>query len=542
MTQQFYRAFEDRYRGSREVIKERLYKYNPFLQALHAHYPDAPAIDLGCGRGEWLEVLGEQGFSASGVDLDEGMLAVARERDLTVSKQDALAALVAVPDRSVAVVSAFHMVEHIPFDMVRTVATEALRVLVPGGLLILETPNPENIVVGSSDFYTDPSHLRPIPPNLLAFVTEHAGYARHIVVRLQENPQLNGDVPVDLLAVLSGASPDYSVVAQKAADASLLADFAPLFSASYGIDMKSLALRYQTRAAQEHAEIHHVLAGLAERISADRNASATEHQLISQRVDMLGSTQAEIAAGLADAVAQQQQSEASRQIADKNFSTRMDELELESAAIAPRLGLLEQQTIAARQAEIDRQTHLAERFDALEDLLVNAHKQEIDARSAELDRVRAESQQAVAALEARLTYAQQLTDIQAQRIAALLQSRSWRMTAFMRGFGSIVRLLNGTSPQARPAPSPMFSALLTNTAQVVRQHPRLQHVARAVLTRMPVLRTQLHTALHEQQAKAQPPRPQPGVEPDPVPGAELPVRTARIYRELKQALQAREKN
>ena len=107
MTNLFYRAFEDRYRGSRDLIKQRLYTYRPFLEALRAHYPGAAALDLGCGRGEWLEVLGEQGFAGRGVDLDAGMLAACVERGLDVSEQDALAALAALPDDSVAVVSAF---------------------------------------------------------------------------------------------------------------------------------------------------------------------------------------------------------------------------------------------------------------------------------------------------------------------------------------------------------------------------------------------------------------------------------------------------
>ena len=92
MTTQFYRAFEDRYRGSREVIKSRLRTYQPFLGALLARYPGAPALDLGCGRGEWLELLTEQGFRARGVDLDAGMLAACLERGLDASHADALAA------------------------------------------------------------------------------------------------------------------------------------------------------------------------------------------------------------------------------------------------------------------------------------------------------------------------------------------------------------------------------------------------------------------------------------------------------------------
>jgi hypothetical protein len=61
-------------------------------------------------------------------------------------------------------------------------------VLQPGGLLIMETPNPENLVVGANTFYLDPSHERPIPPPLLAFAAEHAGFARHLWCACRKRP------------------------------------------------------------------------------------------------------------------------------------------------------------------------------------------------------------------------------------------------------------------------------------------------------------------------------------------------------------------
>mgnify|MGYP003394717699 FL=1 len=75
----FYRAFEDKFRGSHELIKERLQVYKPFLEVL-ALFDNKQAIDLGCGRGEWLDVLSDEGFAALGVDLDSGMLEACRER------------------------------------------------------------------------------------------------------------------------------------------------------------------------------------------------------------------------------------------------------------------------------------------------------------------------------------------------------------------------------------------------------------------------------------------------------------------------------
>jgi SAM-dependent methyltransferase len=218
----FYRAFEDRFRGSRELIKSRLRVYLPFVEPLRSYYDDAMALDLGCGRGEWLELLQEAGFDVQGVDLDNGMLAACRERDLNVQTCDAVDFLKELPDASRVVVTGFHIAEHIPFPDLQVLVKESLRVLKPGGLLILETPNPENIVVGTSYFFIDPTHLRPIPPQLLSFLPEYYGFKRVKILRLQEPAGLHKSKALTLLDVLRGVSPDCAVVAQKKGEAAIL--------------------------------------------------------------------------------------------------------------------------------------------------------------------------------------------------------------------------------------------------------------------------------------------------------------------------------
>ena len=272
----FYRSYEDRNRGSRDLIKTRLRAYLPFLEPLTPTANHAPAIDLGCGRGEWLEVLQEAGFSAFGVDIDNGMLASCHERGLDVRREDALTALRALNAGSISVVSAFHVVEHIPFDSLRALVREALRVLIPGGLLILETPNPENLVVGATSFYQDPTHVRPIPPQLLRFVVEYEGFERKQIVRLQEAPSLHTDAEIDLMSVLGGASPDYAVVGQKQAAPQLLAAFDHVFAASYGVTLELIAERYQNQEKRHAAKL---LAELYE--STDQQVAAFNDWVVS---------------------------------------------------------------------------------------------------------------------------------------------------------------------------------------------------------------------------------------------------------------------
>jgi len=244
----FYRAFEDKFRGSRELIKSRLQVYLQFIVPVRDCIPIANAIDLGCGRGEWLELLGEHGFEAQGVDIDDGMLVACRERNLKVDNSDALDFIKKLPKASHAVVSGFHIVEHVPFEYVQELIKESLRILIPGGLLILETPNPENLVVGTANFYLDPTHQRPIPPPLLAFASEYAGFKRTKVMRLQESNDLSQKEYPSILDVLNGVSPDYAVISQKEGAARIIKATSLAFETEYGLTLETLAIRHQIQA------------------------------------------------------------------------------------------------------------------------------------------------------------------------------------------------------------------------------------------------------------------------------------------------------
>lgn len=265
MTSDFYRDFEDRYRGSRELIKDRQLVYLPYILPLKDIYETCSAIDLGCGRGEWLEILIEHGFTPLGVDLDEGMLEACSTLGLPTQNTDALTALRSLESESQVVVSGFHIAEHIPFPALQELVSESLRVLKPGGLLILETPNAENLVVGTNNFYLDPTHERPIPHLLLGFLTEHCGFARTKLLRLQESPLLIDAADVSLFQVLEGASPDYAIVAQKAGEL-MMEKFDNAFAAHHGIALNELATRYEdglnTRLTQLDETTSNLTAGL----------------------------------------------------------------------------------------------------------------------------------------------------------------------------------------------------------------------------------------------------------------------------------------
>ena len=179
-----YLAFEDRFRGTRADIKQRQRVYLPRLREGGIGQPDRPVLDIGAGRGEFLDLMRDEGLTARGVDSNESMVAACRDAGLDCVEGDALAYLAAQPDGSLGAVTGFHIVEHIPFKTVVRIMDEALRVLVPGGLIIFETPNPANLLTASRYFYLDPTHRNPLPGEMMAMIAEARGFIDAEIVAL----------------------------------------------------------------------------------------------------------------------------------------------------------------------------------------------------------------------------------------------------------------------------------------------------------------------------------------------------------------------
>jgi O-antigen chain-terminating methyltransferase len=168
----FYRALEARFRGDMQTVRNRLSTYLPMLEEL----PEGSIMDLGSGRGEWLSLAQKAGRSCLGIDSNLANIQSCREAGLSVQHGDVLEVLATRPDASLAAITAFHLIEHLEFNAQQRLIGEALRCLKPGGLLILETPNPENLLVAANSFYYDPTHVRPLPPALAEFMLDYAGF------------------------------------------------------------------------------------------------------------------------------------------------------------------------------------------------------------------------------------------------------------------------------------------------------------------------------------------------------------------------------
>lgn len=215
-----YLMLEDQFRGTREDIKSRLAKYLPYLQPAEDVTTQCPVLDLGCGRGEWLELLRENGLKATGVDLNATFVSYCQELGLDVTLGDVIADLQQRPDNSLTCISSFHLVEHLPWPALVDLVDAVVRVLKPGGIVILETPNPENVQVGSKNFYFDPTHKNPIPPLLLKFLLDARGFADIEILHIHPYPE-SMRVPDDGQAITQRFNEffygpqDYAVIGRK---------------------------------------------------------------------------------------------------------------------------------------------------------------------------------------------------------------------------------------------------------------------------------------------------------------------------------------
>ena len=170
-----YISLEDHFRGDKATVHQRQMEYLPYIS--HIVSDQFPLIDLGCGRGEWLQVLKENHLSARGIDSNTACVAECTENGLSASLGELLDTLSQLPDASCGSITMFQVLEHLPFDVVVNVLREARRVLIPGGVFIGEVPNSETLRVGASTFWIDPTHQRPLFPAVLAFLASSVGFS-----------------------------------------------------------------------------------------------------------------------------------------------------------------------------------------------------------------------------------------------------------------------------------------------------------------------------------------------------------------------------
>ena len=159
------------------------------IRDANAGTKERPILDIGCGRGEWLELLKDEELIARGVDINRILMEQNRIKGFDVLEADGIEYLASIEEESLGAVTAFQLVEHLPFEKLIQLLDETVRVLMPEGIAIFETPNPENILVGACHFYADPTHKNPLPNYMMKFMAENRGLCRVEILRLHPFPE-----------------------------------------------------------------------------------------------------------------------------------------------------------------------------------------------------------------------------------------------------------------------------------------------------------------------------------------------------------------
>lgn len=206
-----YLGFEDRFRGSEQEIRARLSDYVPYFAGA------SDVLDVGCGRGEFLDLLRSAGVTSRGLDLNPEMVEVCLARGLDATSADALSLLSALPDASLGGLIAVQVIEHLDPAYLSEFLQVAYYKLRPGSRMVLETINPACWVAFFESYIRDLTHVRPIHPETLQYMLHASGFSPVEIVyrapiaadarlqRVTPRPELFGETTTDPLTELVSA-------------------------------------------------------------------------------------------------------------------------------------------------------------------------------------------------------------------------------------------------------------------------------------------------------------------------------------------------
>jgi len=219
-----YFNFENHFRGLRRNIMNSQRQYLSYFE------DKRNVVDLGCGRGEFLEVLKQNHVEATGVDTYQEFVDYCGMKGLTALKDDAVAYVAGLPDESIDGLFAAQLAEHLETEQLIALCNKAYEKLKPGSFFILETPNPTCLSIYTNSFYLDPSHVKPVHPKTLSYFLQEAGF-KNIEVKYTEQSKVDYRFPllvgsnienlaqfndgINFLSDIMFGSQDYAVIAQK---------------------------------------------------------------------------------------------------------------------------------------------------------------------------------------------------------------------------------------------------------------------------------------------------------------------------------------
>lgn len=206
-----YTRFAERFRGPEDYVVAGQQFYLPYFQNCKN------VLDIGCGRGEFLKMMRTAGVPARGIELGAESVAACKAEGLDAEFADAYPYLAALPEGSLDGIFCSQVVEHLPPDRLPELIRLCARALASGGVIAIETPNPECLAIFATHFYLDPTHTRPVPHPLLIFYLEEFGCGNFEVRGLSpaknSMPSINS-LPEDFREAFFGAL-DYAVIGRK---------------------------------------------------------------------------------------------------------------------------------------------------------------------------------------------------------------------------------------------------------------------------------------------------------------------------------------
>jgi O-antigen chain-terminating methyltransferase len=206
-----YGKFAERFRGPEEHVKAGQRIYLPYFEGCRN------VLDIGCGRGEFLEMMRDAAIPARGIDLGAESVAACRLKGLDAEIADAFPYLESLEEGDLDGIFCSQVVEHLPPDRLPELIRLCAQRLARGGVIAIETPNPECLAIFATHFYLDPTHTRPVPHPLLGFYLEEFGVGqlelRRLSPAVDTMPSL-GSLPNDFRGAFFGAL-DYAIIGRK---------------------------------------------------------------------------------------------------------------------------------------------------------------------------------------------------------------------------------------------------------------------------------------------------------------------------------------
>ena len=209
-----YYDFENKFRGDRQKILNIFSSYEPLIEIVIEGKSSPVLLDVGCGRGEWLQRCQNKFYKSIGIESDAYMTKICRDHGLSVIQGDAIDQLSKLETNSISVITIFHVIEHLEFHKLQNVIEECHRILKIDGILIMETPSIDNLIVSTKTFYIDHTHINHINPEAISFQLEKVGFSNVEYFHINGGP-LQDSSPLKITRILNGVAQDLCIISTK---------------------------------------------------------------------------------------------------------------------------------------------------------------------------------------------------------------------------------------------------------------------------------------------------------------------------------------